>query len=110
MNTTIIDINPLELSEMLKNRAGDFTLLDVREDVEVELCSIPSFTQIRLSEIPTRYTELDPAKETIVYCKAGGRSLDAARFLASKGFTDVKNLAGGILKWATDVDPTIRKY
>ena len=43
--------------------------------------------------------ELDPRKPVLVYCLSGGRSAKAAAALVKLGFTDVRNLAGGILAW-----------
>ena len=38
-------------------------------------------------------------KEVIVYCRSGQRSMQACLMLESMGFTNVKNLAGGMLGW-----------
>jgi len=43
--------------------------------------------------------ELDPRKPVLVYCRSGGRSAEAAAALVKLGFTEVRNLAGGILAW-----------
>ena len=43
--------------------------------------------------------ELDPAKPVLVYCLSGGRSAKAAAALVKLGFTEVRNLAGGIAAW-----------
>ena len=43
--------------------------------------------------------ELDPAKPVLVYCLSGGRSAEAAAALVKLGFTEVRNLAGGIAAW-----------
>ncbi|MEK6649656.1 MAG: rhodanese-like domain-containing protein, partial [Bacteroidota bacterium] len=57
-----------------------------------------------------RVGELDPAKEWVVYCRSGSRSASAVRFLEQQGFGNVKNLRGGILAWATSIDPSKPKY
>jgi rhodanese-related sulfurtransferase len=38
-------------------------------------------------------------EEVIVYCRSGNRSGQAALMLETFGFTDVKNLTGGMLAW-----------
>jgi rhodanese-related sulfurtransferase len=38
-------------------------------------------------------------EEVIVYCRSGNRSGQAALMLETFGFTDVKNLVGGMLAW-----------
>lgn len=87
------------------------TLLDVREDWETALAAVPSATvHIPMGQVPDRLAELDPAAETIVICKSGGRSLEVARLLERRGFASVYNLAGGILAWSRDVDPRIPRY
>ena len=43
--------------------------------------------------------EVDPAKPVLVYCLSGGRSAEAAAALVKLGFTEVRNLAGGIAAW-----------
>jgi rhodanese-related sulfurtransferase len=41
-------------------------------------------------------------QEVICYCRSGQRSMQAAMMLESMGFTNVKNLAGGMLGWKTE--------
>jgi len=43
--------------------------------------------------------ELDPRKPVLIYCLRGGRSAEAAAALVKLGFTEVRNLAGGIAAW-----------
>jgi rhodanese-related sulfurtransferase len=50
--------------------------------------------------------ELDPAAEIVVMCRSGGRSAQVARFLQQQGFSNVWNLAGGILAWSEQLDPS----
>jgi adenylyltransferase/sulfurtransferase len=46
-----------------------------------------------------------------VYCRSGGRSQWVAQELKGKhGFERVANLAGGMLRWSDDVDPSVQKY
>ena len=86
-------------------------LIDVREDWEVGVACVPvPFVHIPLGQLAGRLKELDPATETVVICRSGGRSLQAANFLARQGFAKVHNLSGGILAWSRDVDPTIPAY
>ena len=106
----IPEISP---EEYLARRAAgaDMTLLDVREDWETQLAPVPvPVVHIPMGRIPERVAELDPEKETVVICRSGGRSLQVANYLAARGFKSVANLAGGILAWSRDVDPTIPQY
>jgi len=87
------------------------TLLDVREDWEIALAPVPTgIVHIPMGEISDRLGELDPAREIVVICRSGGRSLEVARFLERQGFRSVYNLAGGILAWSRDLDPKIPQY
>jgi sulfur-carrier protein adenylyltransferase/sulfurtransferase len=45
-----------------------------------------------------------------VHCKMGGRSAKAAAFLRQQGYTNVKNLKGGIADWSDKIDSKVPKY
>jgi adenylyltransferase/sulfurtransferase len=49
-------------------------------------------------------------KQTVLYCKSGGRSGQLLQVLHRVGATDVQHLRGGVLAWIDDVDPGQRKY
>jgi sulfur-carrier protein adenylyltransferase/sulfurtransferase len=85
-------------------------VLDVREAWELEIARLPDVIHIPMAELARRVPELDVGREWIVICRSGGRSLQAAHYLAGRGFGRVANLAGGILAWSRDVDPTIAPY
>ena len=91
------EITEKELKE--KMAKGDVTLLDVRENDEVANCKIPKSIHIPLAEVNTRFKELDPTKEIVVYCAAGVRSARVSKVLDGAGFKNVKNLKGGIRNW-----------
>ena len=75
----------------------DTQFIDVREPDEVAAGSLPGAVNMPLGTIPERINELDPAKRVVLLCRSGGRSGQAAQFLAANGFTDVVNLSGGML-------------
>jgi rhodanese-related sulfurtransferase len=101
-------ITPRELKEKLDS--GDRPeMLDVRESWEFELARIEGSTLIPLSELPDRFTELDPAAETVVICHHGSRSAYATRALAQTGFRKVLNLEGGLDAYS-DVDASVPRY
>ena len=64
----------------------------------------------RYGQLASRMQELDSAEEIVVHCKMGGRSAEAYTLLKQAGFTKIKNLQGGILAWADQVDHTMPKY
>lgn len=73
----------------------DVVLLDVREDAELMAFALPGAKQIPLGQLRGRLNELDPAKETIVFCAIGVRSYNAARILMQHGFQNVKLYPAG---------------
>lgn len=104
-----MEITPEELKRRLDRREQPL-LLDVREDWERQLCRLEGSVHIPLVELEVRAVELDPKDEIIVYCHQGVRSAAVAEYLRSLGFRDVKNLAGGLDRWALTVDPSMRRY
>jgi sulfur-carrier protein adenylyltransferase/sulfurtransferase len=103
------EITPVELKKKLDAGESPF-ILDVREPNEYQINRIPDSTLIPLGELPRRYQELPRDREIVAHCKMGGRSAKAMDFLKTVGFTNVKNLKGGILEWIDKVDPSQPKY
>ena len=103
------DITPMQLKEM-REQHPDLFVLDVREPHEIDICAIDGSYKIPLGEIGARYAEVPKDRTVVVHCKLGGRSAKAVEFLQSKGYTDVKNLAGGIIAWIDQVDGSLQKY
>ena len=106
-------LKQLTPQEFIERRASGeaMTLLDVREDWEVQLAPVPSdIIHVPMGKLGERLNELDPQKQTVVICRSGGRSAQVAQFLSAQGFVSVFNLAGGILAWSRDVDPKIPQY
>jgi len=102
-----IDVHQLK-ARMEKDKP--FVLLDVREPFEIEIARLPGSTVIPLGELSDRIGELDPAAETIVHCKAGGRSAKALRLLLGAGFKDACHVQGGINAWSQEIDPSVPLY
>ena len=98
-NQEIKNICPTTTAKKEKEGA---LVVDVREENEVKELSydVQNLLHIPLSEFEDRYSEVPKDKSVIMACKGGGRSLKAAYFLQNKGYNDVMNLDGGILKWA----------
>lgn len=71
-------------------------ILDVTEDVERDVFSIPNSIHIPLGQLRRRIGELDKNKEIVVYCAIGVRAYNAARILSQNGFEKVSVLEGGI--------------
>lgn len=97
------------LAEALKGPTPP-VVVDVREPWEYELARIPGSIHLPLGAITRQWEHLEPEAETVVVCHHGFRSMQAAMFLASVGFTRVKNLTGGIDAWSVQVDPATPRY
>lgn len=105
----ILEVDVKTLESKLKNKEN-FILLDVRTDREYFLSSIEGSLHMPMNTIAEGYTSLDKDKEIIVQCKSGVRSEKVCEFLLNNGFKNVKNLAGGIVEWAKQIDPEIIIY
>jgi sulfur-carrier protein adenylyltransferase/sulfurtransferase len=104
-------IPQMTVQELKQRRdAGEeIFVLDVREPFEYQIAQIGG-TLIPLNDVPQRLGEIPRDREVVVQCKSGGRSQRAAEFLQQSGYTNVKNLTGGILAWADQIDPKVAKY
>lgn len=89
-------------------------LVDVREPMELELAALDGFINLPLSQYgdwsEQIHSLLDSEQETIVMCHHGMRSAQMTYWLISQGFTNVRNLAGGIDAYAVKVDRSIPRY
>jgi rhodanese-related sulfurtransferase len=103
------EIAPEELHGLLAEGRAP-VLVDVRRSDEVAVATIAGAVHIPLDELEERVAELDSAKETVVYCHHGVRSLAATAFLRQAGFSRVSSLAGGIDRWSVLIDPSIPRY
>jgi len=89
----------------------NFFLLDVREPHEVPIASLGALL-IPVGSLESRVAEIPVTKDTeiVVHCRSGARSQKAALILKNAGFTNVENLAGGLLDWADKIDTSMPKY
>ncbi|MDR4484190.1 MAG: rhodanese-like domain-containing protein [Nitrospirales bacterium] len=85
-------------------------LLDVREPHEYSLAKIEGSVLIPLGQVPHSLKQLDPSAEIVAYCHKGMRSADAVGFLLQQGFSNVKNLIGGIEAWSIEIDQSVPRY
>lgn len=93
------DITCTELRERIQN-GEKVNIIDVREAYEYEEFNIGA-QLIPLGEIPSKLDELAHLKneEIIVHCRSGARSNNAKLFMMENGFTNVRNLLGGMMEW-----------
>ncbi len=95
-----------------KRDAGErFRLIDVREPHEHHHAAISGAELKPLGQIPQWMRDLpDRDEEIVLHCHHGMRSDRACQFLAGQGFSNVKNLIGGIDEWSLKVDPSVPRY
>lgn len=113
----ISEISVEQLAEKIKFPGG-FVLLDVREPWELARAKISDARLVvgPMSELVHRGLEALPKAarprdaEIYVLCHHGVRSADVAGWLASQGWTNVHNVAGGIDAYARRVDPAVGEY
>jgi adenylyltransferase/sulfurtransferase len=103
------EITPSEVAAKLA-RGDDFDFIDVREPHEEKIARIEGARLVPLGSFQAEVSVLDRGREIVVSCRSGSRSAKAVQLLQAAGFTKVWNLAGGILRWSDEVDPTIVKY
>ena len=83
----------------------ELSVLDVREPVEWAHGHIDGAVHIPLMDLPSRIDEVSGG-QTLVVCKVGARSAQAAAYLMEQGY-DAVNLAGGMLDWAAAGRPMV---
>lgn len=105
----VTDITPRDLAKRLE-RGDDLQLVDVREEWEWQIARIPGARLIPLGSLAENLAEINPAREVVLYCKSGVRSLHAAEELIDAGYPRVANLSGGIIRWSQEVDPSVVQY
>ena len=109
------EVTARELADMLEARSGGeraFELVDVRDEGEREVVSIPGSRAIHLEEFRsgTALEKLPDGIPVVLMCKTGARSAEAAGLLARSGRADVRNLTGGVMAWVREVDPSLPGY
>ena len=111
---SILEISVTELAQLIAEKKTQIQLIDVREPGEVAIASIPEFVVLPLSQFAdwneTVSTRFNPETETIVLCHHGMRSAQMCQWLINQGFSNVKNVSGGINAYSAMVDSSIPQY
>jgi rhodanese-related sulfurtransferase len=94
-----MDITVQELKERL-DKGEKINLIDVREEYEFDEDNLGG-KLFPLGSLPSQIDELEDLQdeEIIIHCRSGARSARAQQFLEQNGFSNVRNLIGGILAY-----------
>ena len=103
------EMSARELSDRLA-RGEDLLLVDVREPHEVAIASFPNALHVPLRTVPARAGELPRERLLVLTCHKGIRSMRALEILREMGFTQLRNLSGGIDAWSREVDSSVPRY
>ena len=109
MHGHVEEVSVEELKQM-RDRGDAVVLVDVREPREWAISDLPDSVKIPLGTLPESLDKLSKEDDIVVYCRTGGRSGNAVQFLMQQGFDRVRNLAGGINKWAERIDTSLPRY
>lgn len=122
----VLQVSVTELKAKL-DAGEDIVVLDVREPHEWEIAALDGTLRIPKGDIQAAKNALKAARkleeETVlaqiphdkplyVHCRSGKRSADSILFLQEAGYdiNNMYNVAGGILAWADEIDPTLAQY
>jgi len=104
------EVTVQDLQSALSDPKLGIKVLDVREPEEYQIARIEGVRLFPLSQLPHRFSELDPEQQYYLHCKVGARSMKALQFLRERGFKHLKNVKGGITAWSQEIDPTVPRY
>lgn len=101
-------INANEAVQILNK--DNVILIDVREPSEIKNGVIKGAKKVPLGQLATQIASFEKNKDQpfLIYCRSGSRSGSACNTLTKHGFSDVYNLAGGIMSWESENLPLSR--
>ena len=74
-------------------------IVDVREPDEFARERIDGVALLPISQFVARHAELPKGRPLLMLCAAGSRSTSATMYLLQAGWTDVRNVTGGMIGW-----------
>jgi len=104
------EVTVQDMKKALDNPGLGIKVIDVRKLVEYEIAHVKDVPLLPLSELPKRFTELDPNRQYYIHCNSGARSMKALEFLREQGFKYLKSVKGGITAWSDEIDSSVPRY
>ncbi len=103
-----IEIDVSEANQLLQSGKG--ILIDVREPYENDICKIEGSRLIPMNTIPNSLDKVPTSGPVMLCCHHGSRSMQVTQYLRQNGYLNTINIAGGIDKWAREIDPRLQRY
>lgn len=100
-------MTPLYWRELQQADLSKVTLVDVRTADEASLGSIPGAVNIPLDDLRERMDEIPTDRPVYLFCGVGLRGYLASNILKGHGFTDVRNLIGGLKTYESATKPVL---
>ena len=95
------EVPSISVTDAQERQASGARLLDVRERVEFDAVRVPGSELMPMSTIQSWYTDLHQGEELLVLCRSGNRSASVVDALIRQaGFTNCRNVTGGIIAWS----------
>lgn len=90
----------ISVSEVTKSKERSIVYVDAREPREYEVSHLKNAVFVGYDNLDfSRLKNVNKNQEIVVYCSVGYRSEKVAEKLLKMGFTNIKNLYGGIFEW-----------
>lgn len=105
------EITPQDVAQMIAKNA-DFFFMDCRTTDERDTAHIEPAVLMPMQDLDLHMVELEKHRDrlVVVHCRSGKRSMAVTALLRERGFANVKSMAGGILRWSREIDPSIPQY
>lgn len=106
-------VSPARAADLLAGKGAPL-LVDVREAAERAIVTLAAAEERWLPLGALRegagLPGVAPDRDILVYCRSGVRSAEAVALLRRAGYVGAMNVAGGLLRWRSEVDPQLPTY
>lgn len=95
------------LRDQLQSAESKPLLVDVREPNEFEAAHIAEARLAPLGNVEKDLSNVEKDREIVLICRTGNRSGKAYRRLAAQGYTNMRNVEGGMQAWEKKGYPVV---